>query len=298
MITSKIHMFFSRFVKVSCLSFHSKEFYKDLYFNVKGVKFGYLLFILAISNLMLVFFCSFSIRDFFDVSSSSSKGSIIIDQLPVMNIQNGIIHTENPSKPVEVEYYKNRIAIIDIDAFPEKYLNSKIPLFINKTSIYISDTAGGYYKALDFNNYFSGQALLDKEFFVQSFSVIRSTLLFSAFFVFYPLGLLLRCIFISMNLALFSLFAFLYGKISGINFYFKDIFRVSIFSSFPSLFIDLFIISYLFLYNRFFFDFYYKMHSPLKENFIFLLSVGYFFFALKSIYDSGMLTSKKNTKKG
>jgi hypothetical protein len=286
-------MFFSRLVTVGCLAFHSKEFYKDLYFNVKGIKFGYLLFILAISNLMLIVFCSSLISSMFDVSSPSSRGILIIEQMPMMQMKGGGLYADNQSKPVEIKDGKRKIAIIDIDAFPEKYINSRIPLFINKTSVYISDGGGGYYKILDFDTYFSDDNLLDKSFLIQIFSAFKTALMISAFLIFYPLGLLLRCIFLSLNLAVFSFFGLLYGKFVGLKLNFKDLFRVSIFTSFPALLIDCVIIFYLFLSNRFFFDFYYKMHSPSKENFIFLLSVGYFVFAVKSIYDSGILVSRK-----
>ncbi|MCH9753472.1 MAG: DUF1189 family protein [Alphaproteobacteria bacterium] len=284
-------MFFIRFVKVISLAFHSKEFYQDLYYNVKGIKFGYLFFILAVSNLVIVSFSTLSIASLFDVSTSSSRGSLIVDQIPLMRMDKGTLSIQSKLSVAEIRDYNNKIAVIDINSFPDKYLNSGVPLFINKSSVFISNGAGGYYKILDFVTYFSDDAILDKSFFIQMFKQLKLSLPFSAFFIFYPLGLLFRCLFLSANLAMLSFFGFIYGKFSGTKLYFKNLFRVSIFSSFPSLLVDFIIICYLFISNRFFFDFYYKIHSPMKENFVFILSVGYFFFAVKSICNA------ENTKR-
>ena len=283
MITRKLHIFFSRFVDIAGLTFYSSAFYKDLYFNVKSFKISYLALLLGISNLILVSFCYVFINSLLGFSGNGDIRVSLIEQIPEMRLQNGTLILKNNIGPSYIYHGSRRIVVIDIDAFPEKYVNSNIPLVINKTDVFMFDGKSEYYAILNFGRYFSGDTILDKQFFFQLLNAVKSTLILATFLIFYPIGLVIRALFISVNFAIFSLFGLLYGKIVKVKLSFKDLFRVAIFAVFPAVIVELLITGYLFLSNDFFFDFYYKIHSSLKENIIFLIAIGYFCFAVKSI---------------
>jgi|GEM_PF-3329366 len=276
-------MVISRFFKIVSLTFYSKEFYQDLYFNVKSFKFSYLLTLLAIFYFALVLFSYSFINSLLDVNPNGSVS--VVEQIPEMNFEKGILSFKSEMGSLEIYDRGSKLAIIDLNSFPEKYINSRIPVFINKSSVFMFNGVADYYKILDFVDYFHGNQVLDKEFLQQVFASIKASLFFTVFLIFYPMGLLVKCLLLAVNLAVFSVFALLYGKIVGVKLNFKDLFRVSMFAIFPSIIVDFISMCFVFIANDFFFDFYYKLHSPLKDNLVYLLSIGYFCFAIKAICD-------------
>lgn len=275
-------MFVSRFFKIVSLTFYSKEFYQDLYFNIKSFKFSYLLTLLGVFYFALVFFSYSFINSLLDVKGSVS----IVEQLPEMSFEKGILSFKSDVNSVEINDRGNNLAIIDMNSFPEKYINSRIPIFINKSSIFMFNGITDYYKIMDFADYFHGDKILDKEFLRQVFASVKASLLFTVFLIFYPVGLLVKLLLLSANVAIFSLFGLLYGKIVGIKLKFKSVFRVAIFAMFPSIIVELISMCVVFAAHDSFFGFYYKLHSPIRENLVYVLSIGYFYFAIKAISDS------------
>lgn len=274
-------MFFSRFAQVIKLSFNSKSFYQDLYYNVRGLKLKYLVALLGSINLILVTFAYIFLNNLLGEPSRSN----IVSQIPLLQVKQGQLTSED-KKPAMIFDRGYKLALIDIDAFPEKYSDQSVPFFINKTSIFVFNGAGGYSKALDFADFTQETELLNESYFTSVFSSMHSRLLFTSFVIMFPLMTLMQLALISVTLAVFSGAAWIYGKTSENNFQFKDLYRIAIFAAFPSLVIDTSIDIYSFLSTNSFFEYYFKIHAPLKRNIIFLISIGYFIFAVRAVLES------------
>lgn len=281
-------MFISRFFKIVSLTFYSKEFYQDLYFARNSFQFSYLLTLLGVFYFALVFFSYSFLSSLLGVNSNGA--GTIVDQIPEMSFEKGILSFKADIDSVEIQDRGKKLVIIDLNSFPEKYIHSHIPIFVNKSSVFMFNGVADYYKILDFADYFYGHKVLDKAFLAQVLASIKASLIFTVFLIFYPVGLLVKCLLLSANLIVFSLFGLLYGKIVGIKLSFKGLFRVSAFSMFPSIVMDFLSMCLVFIANDSFFGFYYKLHSPLKDNVIYLLSIGYFYFAIKAIRESKKAT--------
>lgn len=213
-----------------------------------------------------------------------SRG-VLSSQIPQFQIKKSqvVIQDKTPAFIFDKGY---KIAVIDIDAFPDKYANQSVPFVINKNSVFVFNGAGGYSKVMDFSDFVKDSKLLGEEDFLQTFASIHSRLLFTCFFIMLPIMFLSQVFLVTVTLFVLSGIVWGYGKFSNLGFKFKGLFRIALFSIFPALALDLLIDAYHFVSTSSFFDYYFKVHGPTKRNVIFLLSIGYFVFAVKSVVKS------------
>ncbi len=274
-------MFFIRFFQIFNLSLNSRSFYKDLYYNVKGLKLKYPLVFILFINLFLAMFFYIYMRDFL---GDPSRGNLA-SQIPQLQIKQGQLFIEKKD-PIFLLDGKHKIAVIDVDAFPEKYSRQSMPFMINKNSVFMNNGAGGYSKVLDFSSFIQESQLMSESDFFRILASIHSRLPFSCFFIMLPIMFFSQIFLISVALSALAGIVWGYGKFSKVGFRFKNLFRIMLFASFPALMLDLLIDIYYFSSTSSLFEYYFKVYSPAKRNIVFLVHVGYFVFAVKSVVKS------------
>ena len=274
-------MFFTRFFQIFKLSLSSKSFYEDLYHNVKGLKLKYPLSFILFINLVLAMFFYIYMSDFLGEASRGNLAS----QIPQLQIKKSQLVVEKKD-PVFLLDRERKIAVIDIDAFPDKYSRQSIPFMINKNSVFMNNGAGGYSKMLDFSSFIQESQLMNESDFLRIFASIYSRLPFSCFIIMLPIMFFSQIFLLSVSISILAGIIWGYGKFSKVEFRVKNLFRIMLFAAFPALMLDLLIDIYYFASTSSLFEYYFKMYSPAKRNIVFLVSVGYFVFAVKSVVKS------------
>jgi len=200
-------------------------------------------------------------------------------QIPEMKLSNGSLSITGQTEPIYIKYNDRIVSIIDTKSSVEKHIDSRVPIIITNSEILMFDGENSYYSALSFSSYSAKDVIINKNFL----ETVKNYFIWITFLVFYPLVLLIWILLLSLSSSAFSLFGILYGKITKASLNFKRVFHVAIVATFPVLILDTALSLYFFLSNDFFFDVLYKTNSSLKQNAIFLIAIGYFFSALKTI---------------
>jgi hypothetical protein len=273
-------MNFIRILHILKLSFYSKEFYRDVYHNLTGFKVTYLLVLILFCNLaFIVPLYGFFYKILNYPSADESEVAFIINQFPTMHVKKGLLFVEGEEPVFGYSRDKEKIVVIDTAAFPSKYEQMKIPIFINKEGVFLLYKS--YNQTLKFSNFFPTDTVVAHDFLKDKMEAMRN-MLFSVVFIFYLITTLTTLFFIALKLIIFALLGRVYGKVIVCDLKFKSLSRVAVFATFPPLIIDATANVYLYLTRYSFTEFQAALYSPLKINLIFIISILYFYFALKS----------------
>ncbi len=274
----------NRILNILKLSFHSREFYKDIYYNLSGTKIFYLIVVLAITNLTFVVpIYNFFYHTLNQHSQNENSVEYILEQLPKMSFKGGLLSIEQES-PFFVYSQENnkKIIVIDLKAQPEKYMQSQIPIFVSRRGVFTLVNEKFYQQILNFDNLFAKDTIITNEFFIDKVKLIKSQLFFLIFGLFYPMTVMFRATFIAINIFIFTLLGKFYGRITSNSLQIKSLYRVGVFAMLPPLVIDSILNIYFYITRSYFEGLQVILHSPIKMNAIFIISLSYFYFALKS----------------
>ena len=277
-------MFFKKLLNILKYSFFSKEFYIDLFINVKGLQLKYFLTVVFITNISFILPTYIMGKHSLDQSKILSDSNLyfIKTQLPrTISIQDHIL--EIPKDIKEIIYLKNGTPAIGfvINNNIEKLKSHNIPIIINKNGTFIRATDYQYI-FIDFSLHMPKESFISISDTIEQVRIIKDNLGI-VFIVFYVISTLIKTLMIALNLLFFAIFGLFYMKIQKVPTHFLSIYRVSIFASLPSLLIESIFNIYLAFTQTSVIFFQQAANAPLKTNIVFCLAIGYFFYALFNI---------------
>ncbi|MBP9792339.1 MAG: DUF1189 family protein [Rickettsiales bacterium] len=273
-------MFLKRLIQIIQYSFCSKDFYIDLYHNVKGPKLQYFLIVMFVTNLAFVLPLYIFSKNTIENSELLKKANLnyIAKQLPEsLAIKDYIL--EIPDTVPETIFTENKTPILGF-AKQNNLSNLKIkniPIIIAKDGTYI--LSGTNYVFISFSIHMPKNSFLSPRTIVDQIEMIQDHLNF-IFVLFYVVATIIKALILGLNLLFFSAFGFLYIKILKRTPNFLSIYRIAIFSSFPSLIIEFVLNSYVAIINPSFLNFIIATNNSLKSNIVFFTALGYFYYAL------------------
>lgn len=224
-------------------------------------------------------------------SKENSDIEYIAKQLPDMSIKEGILSINNYKDPVFV-YARNesKVIVVDTESNYNKYVKENIPMAITKNGVFMLKNNNTYQSAFVFKDVFVNDTIITSNSIVKQIQSVRSRLFSLIFFLFYPVSFLFKSVFTLINVAFFAFLGKVYSKITTNDFKFKQLFRLSVFAMFPPIIIDSLLNVYSYVTRSHFESIQVIINSSTKGNLVFLISVGYLYFALYSC-------SKQSTKK-
>ncbi len=273
-------MFFKRLKQIIQHSFCSKEFYIDLYHNVKGLKLQYLITLLFITNLSFVTPFYFQSKNAVENNELLTKTDLnyIQKQLPEsIAIKDHIL--EIPDDIPEIIYSENKQPTIGFATKNnlEILKGKNVPLIITKYGTYI--LTDSQYIFISFALYMPKNSFISPQMVINQINFVQHYLGF-VFITFYVISTAVKIFMICLNILFFSGFGFLYMKIQKLSPEFSSIYRVSAFAVFPSIIVEFILNTYIALTNHSLTGLQQMINSPLKANIVFFIAIGYFYYAL------------------
>lgn len=279
-------MFFKRLIKIIHHSFCSKEFYIDLYHNVKGLKLQYLITLIFITNLSFVTPLYFQAKNTVENNELLAKTDLnyIQKQLPEsIAIKDHIL--EIPDHVSEVIYSENKQPTIGFATKNnlEKLKGKNVPLIITKYGTYI--LTDNQYIFISFALYMPKNSFISPQMVINQIRFVQQYLGF-VFIIFYVISTAVKIFMTCFNILFFSGFGFLYMKIQKTSPEFSSIYRVSAFTALPSIIVEFILNTYIAITSHSITGLQQMINSPLKANIVFFIAVGYFYYALFHITKS------------
>jgi len=259
------------------LSIYSGDFYKDLYFKDKKIRFLALLFVIAAANFATILpFYSFT-----KSIISSNYDSII--NLQKIEFKDQKLSVHNKDRPLILHYNNQPFAIVDTLNPAEKHFAEKFYIIVSKTGIFALDTHNNHYQKFDFVEYNNENSVWDQNTIKVVTEYLNNSSKFLIFAIAYPIGILITSIFLSLKLLFFSFVGFVYGKVSKVSFSIYGLLRIAVFAIIPSLLMQLGLILYLLLSDISVLEFYSILNRSLVTNLSLVIFIGYFFAALDTV---------------
>lgn len=274
-------MLFKKLVKIVQYVFYSKDFYIDLYHNVSGLKFHYLLAVLFIANLSFVVPTYTFLKNALESSAilEDSNLNYIAKQLPEsFTIKDNAL--EIPETIPQVIFSENENLPL-LGFVTNNNLNSlkskDVPVIIAKDGAYI--LADNQYLFINLSMHLPKEDSISPKMIAEQIKTVKNNWGILAGF-FYIIATLAKAIFVCLNLLFFSIFGFLYMKLLKRTPRFLSIYRIAIFAVIPSIIIESIFNLYIALIKHSFFDFIDTVNSSFKSNVVFFVAIGYFYYAL------------------
>jgi hypothetical protein len=276
-------MFLKRLTQIIQYSFCSKDFYIDLYHNVKGLKLQYFFTLIFLTNLAFVLPLYMFSKNAVENSVLLKKDNLnyIVKKLPEsLAIKDYTL--EIPDTIPEIIVTANNTPILGFAK--QNNLNDlkvkNIPIILAKDGTYI--LSNNNYVFISFSIHMPKDSFLSPRAIVDQIEVIQDHINF-IFVLFYVVATIIKALMLCLNLLFFSAFGFLYMKILKKTPNFLSISRIAIFASFPSLIIDCILNSYVAITNPSFLNFILAANNSLKSNIVFFIALSYFYYALFNI---------------
>ena len=209
------------------LSFFSKDLYKDVGQNWKGIAALYLLLLLA--------FCWIFVSWTFHSKVSQSianEAPPFIEQIPEITIKDGNVSINEPEPYfISVPETKEVIAIIDTTGQYDSLDNTEAYLLLTKNTLIVrnSETETRVYDLSKIDNFFLDQAIINK--FVSIFNAYFP-------FVFYVLAVIFSFMFRLVLVLLYGVIGLLFCKIANVKLDYQTLIRLAVIAITPAILLD------------------------------------------------------------
>lgn len=273
-------MFLKRLIHIIQHSFCSKDFYIDLYRNVKGLKVQYFIILLCITNLAFII-------PTYVLSKNAVENNVLLAETNLNYIKSQLPETiaikdhilELPDNIQEILYSEDKQPVIGfaIKNNLESLKAKDIPLIITKNGSYIR--ADNQYLFISFSLHMPKDSFISPQMIISQIKLIQSNLGF-IFVIFYLVSTVIKGLMICLHLLFFLGFGFLYMKMQKTTPDFLSLCRVSMFAVFPSIIIEFIFNIYIAITHHSLLTFQQSLNAPFKSNLIFFIAVGYFYYAL------------------
>jgi len=243
---------------VPLLSFYSRELYRDVGWNWRGVCFGYLFLLLAICTIPKMFILHKGLFNFID-----NEASALIEQVPTITIENGQVHIDEPQPYYIKDADGNDIlAIIDTTGEIQSLQDTEAFALLTKTKL-IHRQSKLEYRTYDLSQV--KEFVLDKERITGWLNIIKKLLIPALF----PCILLGSYIFRIIQALIYATIGLIFAALCNTKLSYSALLRLAIVAVTPCIIF------------RIIFECA-SVELPMAGLWFFLAAMGFLFFGVKA----------------
>ena len=250
-------------IHIPLLSFFSKELYRDVGLNWKGVGFGYLLLLLAICSVPRMFKLQMALTDFIN-----KEAPPLIEQVPKITITKGEVSVDEPQPYYIRDPDSNDVlVIIDTTGTTQSLDNTDALVLVTKTKL-IHRQSEVESRAYDLSQV--EKFVLDKDRITSWLNTARKLLVP----IFYPLVVLGSFLFRIVQALIYAAIGLLFALWCKVKLSYAAMLRLAVVAVTPCIIVR----TVLELSSA---------RLPMAGLWFFLLAMGYLFFGVKAISQPG-----------
>lgn len=214
------------FLQAIYMSFYSRDLYRDVVRNWGGNIFGYLLFILALTWVLMMIQIQPVLTHFY-----TNFAEKFFPQVPVMTIHNGEIKTpENRPYLIQETGTKKTVAIIDMSGKYKNLKDANVDVLITKTSVIYKD----HHHTIKVEEIPKNMSLTVQPDFLKNTS---ETLVKWSWVILFPLLLLFSFLYRLIEAVFYAVLGKLFVALSDASLNYSQVFKLSIIAMTPAIFL-------------------------------------------------------------